>query len=133
LKKVPISHHGSDQFGLLKLLSKETSKFRGGCIISYFWHKKICSGHFSTIKRIFHTTVRVHPGSGTGIPVLRSSSTAIPVLKKSAGIANPREGYQFLDFEKHWGFDDLPVKRLCTVISFSANWAEIHLKTVEYS
>jgi hypothetical protein len=82
----------------------------------------------------------VHPGSGTGIPVLRSSSTAIPVLKKSAGIENPREGYQFLDVEKHWGFDDLqkhwgfddlPVKRLCTVISFSANWAEIHLKTVE--
>jgi hypothetical protein len=35
----------------------------------------------------FHTTV--NPGSGTGIPVLRSSSTVIPVLKKSAGIANP--------------------------------------------
>jgi hypothetical protein len=35
----------------------------------------------------FHTTV--NPGSGTGIPVLRSSSTVIPVRKKGAGIANP--------------------------------------------
>jgi hypothetical protein len=34
----------------------------------------------------FHTTVI--PGSGTGIPVLRSSSTVNPVPKKSAGIAN---------------------------------------------
>jgi hypothetical protein len=49
--------------------------------------KKLCSGHFSTKKMFFHATV--NPGSGTGIPVLRSSSTVIPVLKKSAEIANP--------------------------------------------
>jgi hypothetical protein len=35
----------------------------------------------------------VNPGSGTGIPVLRSFSTVIPVLKKSAGIANPTWSY----------------------------------------
>jgi hypothetical protein len=49
--------------------------------------KKLCYGHFSMKTIFFHTTV--NPGSGTGIPVLKSSSTVIPVLKKSTGIANP--------------------------------------------
>jgi hypothetical protein len=53
----------------------------------FLTRKKLFSGHFSTKKMIFHTTV--NPGSGTGIPVLRSSSTVIPVLKKRAGIAIP--------------------------------------------
>jgi hypothetical protein len=45
-------------------------------------------------KVFFHTTV--NPSSGTGIPILRSSSTVIPVLKKSAGIANPTpNGHNF--------------------------------------
>jgi hypothetical protein len=88
LKKVPISPP------LKRLIRTFKTFVKGNFTISrrvYYFiflaRKKICFGHFSTKKRIFHTTV--NPGSGTGIPVLRSSSTAIPVLKKSAGIANP--------------------------------------------
>jgi hypothetical protein len=62
---------------------------RKALYLIFLARKKLCSGHFSTKKMFFHTTV--NPGSGTGIPVLRSSSTVIPVLKKSAGIANPNE------------------------------------------
>jgi hypothetical protein len=55
--------------------------------------KKVMFWAFFDEKIFFHTTV--NPGSGTGIPVLRSSSTVIPVLKKSAGIANPRFNLEF--------------------------------------
>jgi hypothetical protein len=83
--------------------------------LSIFDTKNIFSGHFLTKHYFFHTTV--NPGSGTGIPVMRSSSTVIPVLKNSAGIVNPTKKAQVLikgAFEKvHLEiFSKLALKRI---------------------